>query len=837
MSNPIRQAIDGSLSSLKVTDRDVQDIMERIRQDEQPRVRKLKLRYAIVLAVLLALLTAGGTAAMILSPREIISDEVLPMAEESETGLWLTEEQVRKVLALAEENGMELPERTRDRMEEALGKYGGYWTERLIEDLMTARYGAVNEWPQEEYDWFVQLIDEMETAYAEGRERGPVEGELSREEAIARAEELVWGVYEGVPLNDAEQYEIQADFFDGLSVGYYPGYYWRVDFVRKNVAIPGIELEISADGQQMYSFISRDGADMAARADQIYGAFQDVYGVMETWSQETLRAFVESLKRAEAGGVRIESDYYRFMMETEYPDVPPEAITASRAGDIAMETLRSSLAGAAVIRRAVYIGDEPHPVWKVTVLEDRDAEGYTDFWNYYVEVDSVTGEVKCVDESASRFGYRYMYALHSTYRTTIPDSPSEAYPSVSAKQAQMSAVACLQRRYGEARDLNDPELFEITVKEDIGWQYTSNIQWLVTFDAREMGAVGYWAYVDGFGKVLDAGVDNGAITKGRSLDSIRFHHDVVIGIYDPDNPSFEAFMEEVRSFADQDDPIVRLLCRTRYAEAGGEHSLEWAEQAVCEALGVKPMILDAAGRYTGAALIDAGEQGLVWKFAISTEKGEMLVEMRDDTCELLSAVRVENLCDPWYAAILLESDMEAAGIAPEPYVPPVDDSGLAVDEGCVRGMRLNHIYARFCGLYGPDPLRWSQAQRRSFQNAVSQSSSLNVDIGVACMQDTRYPDVPAEAVSREEAARAGAEAMALSDYEVIGAALIADAPNAVWKVCYHTPDGWLYAEVDCLSGEVKTVAERSEMNYWFQDLVLERIIREHEGTFESTSVG
>ena len=841
MSNPIRQAIDGSLSSMRVTDRDVDAIMDRIRQDEQPRVRKLKVRYAVVLALLLALLTVGGTAAVMLSPRQIISDEVLPMAEESDTGLWLTAEQVNKVLDVARENDIVLPERVRERVDEALGRYGGYWTESLMEDLMIARYGYINEWPKEELKWFDQTIDDINRAYAEGRERDPAEGELSRAEAIARAKELVWDVYEDAPLDDEEQYAIYAGFLDGLSAGYYPGYYWYVYFMRENVTVPQVEVEISADGQQLYSFNSRSGAQEATRADELYGVFRDVYGPMERWPQATLRLFTDYLRQIEEKSDEFMSDNYRFMIQTDYPDVDPDALASWQAEAIALRALKERFTGAAVIKRSTYLGDEPNPVWKVTVLEDRNVEGYYDFWCYYVEVDSVTGEVKCIDESAEFYSYKYMYALHSVYQTTIPDIPKEAYPFVAEEQARMSAMAYLQKRYGETRDLNDAERFEVTVKEDIGWQYTSNVQWLVTFDAREIGEVGYWAYVDGFGKVLDAGLDNGAITKGRSLDSIRFEYDIVMGAYDPDGFRFEDFMEEVGAYGDQDDPVVRLLCQTKYAEFPEGNEMFWArrdsaEQAVYDALDLKRMTLDDAARYTCIALIDGGERGLIWKLAISTEKGELLVEIQDETHELLSVIRRENLCDPWYATILLQSDMEAAGIAPEPYVP-LAKNDLVVDEGCVRGMRLQHIYGRFCELYGPDPLRWSQAQLQSFQRVASESSSLSEDIGVACMQDTRYPDVPTGAISRDEAARAGAEALGLSDYEATGGVLIADAPNPVWKVCYRTPDSWYNAEVDCMTGEVKETTERGEALYWFQDLVLERVIREHEGTFQSLSNG
>ena len=847
MSNPIRQAIDGSLSSLKVTDRDVGAIMDRIRQEEQPSARKVRLRYVVVLAVLLALLTAGGTAAVLLSPRELISDEVLPMAEESETGLWLTEEQVRKVLALARSNGIDMPRNNQERIDSALKEYGGYWTESLIYDLMYARYGSsVSDWPKEELQWVNRTVSTLYQDYVEGRDRAPQEGELQRDEAIRRAKELILQMRDA-PLDDPTQYDISAVFLDGLSYTAYPGYFWRVDFCPKTVTAPMIEIEFSADGKQLYDFQFFPGAEGAQYGFEIDSAFRRIYGPMDRWPQEVLRAYVECLKIGEKSGMPLHEGY-RYLLETEFPDVAPEAISMHDANGAALEALGLHVGGTVLINHTTYIGDEPNPIWKVVVNTERDVEGYSDDWYYLVEVDSVTGEVKTIDEVAGMHSFRFEYVPHSVYKNVTPDIPDVAYPQVTEEEARMKAVAAIQERFGETRDLNDETLFEITAVKDTSFQWVTRMQWIVTFDARAIGEVGYWAYIDCFGEIMDVGIDNGAISQGHSLDSIRLEYEMVghimhLTVFE----RFCEFKEAVARSVNPDDVIARLFLETTHLDPHeGERNkrcLE-VEAFVMEEMGVKPLWLDdEPGVFREVVLMSSEKPGvaglgLVWKFAMQTERGDFLVEVADvdGALAMLSVVEMKDPFDPWYATNLLQSDMEAAGIAPEPYAQP-EQNGLAVDEGCVQGLPLMHIYARFRSLYGPDVLAWSQAQLQSFQRMASLSSSLAYDVGVACMQDTRYPQVPEGAISREEAAKAGAEALGLGEDTAVGAVLIADAPNAVWKVCYRTSDGWRYAEVDCMTGEVKTVAERMENGLWCQELVLERVLHEHEETFHSLSNG
>ena len=67
--------------------------------------------------------------------------------------------------------------------------------------------------------------------------------------------------------------------------------------------------------------------------------------------------------------------------------------------------------------------------------------------------------------------------------------------------------------------------------------------------------------------------------------------------------------------------------------------------------------------------------------------------------------------------------------------------------------------------------------------------------------------------------------------------LIADQDGPVWKVTYRSGTVWQYAEVDCMTGEVRTTAEDRGAYNWYQEIVLERTIQEHQESFHSIGNG
>jgi hypothetical protein len=294
----------------------------------------------------------------------------------------------------------------------------------------------------------------------------------------------------------------------------------------------------------------------------------------------------------------------------------------------------------------------------------------------------------------------------------------------------------------------------------------------------------------------------------------------------------------VRWLGVQGDPAAQLLLRTRY--------IYWVDDmdltAICRAVGVH--VYSDYDR----VLIDAGDRS-IWKLAIESNKGRLLVEADSKTNEVISCVQVASFADPWYAPYLLQADMEAAGIAPQPFagVTPVEHA----DPGTVSGMYVRHVLSRCMQLFGSDMITWTPAQLRAFRESAATSLDVGGDFGVYCLRRTWYPDVPVGAITREEAAVRAAAAIGAGDYTLEGAALIGTDRTPVWKVRLRVGDQLVYVQVNCVTGEpgaVYTRLERPAMTspvytdddpdeLWCRDIILEETVEECQESWQRTSNG
>lgn len=96
----------------------------------------------------------GAVAAVRLSAREIVERQVVPMALENDGGgvnETFTHEELARVVELAEENGVDVPEKIQTLLENG----EGYWEEETIMALAKAQFGPIpGRWTLEEQYWF-----------------------------------------------------------------------------------------------------------------------------------------------------------------------------------------------------------------------------------------------------------------------------------------------------------------------------------------------------------------------------------------------------------------------------------------------------------------------------------------------------------------------------------------------------------------------------------------------------------------------------------------------------------------------------------------------------------
>ena len=159
--------------------------------------------------------------------------------------------------------------------------------------------------------------------------------------------------------------------------------YWSIDY--QPLTLTGAEywVYISASGEVLGATTSGEiGA--GATVDSVSYRYRTLYDDDFTkCTPEQLRAFKAAITQT----TDVNSKSKMCIERTEYPDVPENAMTAERAGELAAQALNLT---DYVFEGGVLIGDSPNAVWRVRLTDNAAAD-----WRVrHVEVDCVTGEIK-----------------------------------------------------------------------------------------------------------------------------------------------------------------------------------------------------------------------------------------------------------------------------------------------------------------------------------------------------------------------------------------------------------------------------------------------------------
>lgn len=384
--NKLRRAMDKTLPGLEQDVWFEQRVLSRIH--ERPATRTISKRtVALVLVVAMLLLSATAVAAVILGGREVVDEYAVPMAGET-TGDSYTVEQTLELVALAEENGIVLSDNAKESIDKMLATGEGYYKEELIMAIAKAEFGdQPATWTLEQQNWFddvcvaIGFIPEKEKAM-------PEKGEDAFGWAAAIAAQHIRDYYgETADLQDLNVYDpVGVQYINGDVDGEYPGMYYSVTFQPKKAT----EAALYA---KEYWVCLNDNGEILGQTQRYFTdiAFGDTYGdKYEDWPQYALRLFRETVMNATPTPDGMKTIIC--MRMTSYPDIAEAAISREAAKQIAAEHLGTTVEACI---DSVYIGDDPNPVWKVS-LGFSDASGK---WvNYTVEVDSITGAVKVSQE-------------------------------------------------------------------------------------------------------------------------------------------------------------------------------------------------------------------------------------------------------------------------------------------------------------------------------------------------------------------------------------------------------------------------------------------------------
>lgn len=820
MSNELQRAIDTNLASLKVTERDVDRIMSKVRTN--PVRQRRKLPAGIAMAMMVMMITVGSVAAVLLSGREIVDEHAIPLAQLVE-GESYTVEQTKELIALAQQNGIELSENAKNSIDKFLAQGEGYYKEEMIMAIAKAEFGEnPSVWTLEQQKWFgdacvaIGFVDENDAGMPEG-------GEAAKEPIIAKAIAYVRQYYEAdAPLEDPEKYLIGVQYINGDVDGDYAGWYWTVGFDPLYAEGNQYGLTLDLEGNVMNIRVWR-GAGMGHTTTEILNGFERVYGSdIHAWTQEQMRAYQAALWLSDEESRSIGTE---MILRSTYPDVPEEAISREEAIRLALASMGVEEENVMSVR---YLGAAPNPVWKVVFFDSRTSEDAPRGWRCYVEVNSVTGAIISTDRLAVD---DYVHAGFMTWplatKEIIDTLITEQHPfteaSVSSERARSAAVQAIRQRY--------------QVDVDVEALYTSqatkvnrglDVQWEVTYQSIENNSHGYWVWVNYYGEVVELG-----LTDPNTLDSIRReHYEESQGVYEEIN-GYQRLRNALNSCNQQEDPVVQCLMLYQYGPLPDHVSTNKYKSLVCDTLEVAWANLDQ-GLY-----ITVGEQH-VWRIGVDTFTGYYYFDIDADTNELLAYTPCDDPDTPWYASRVLTRDMERFGLTMGQNSIRVHSADI-VDTGVLPGQSRWHMLARMQAIYGPCPATWSQSQRNDYRQAMLVSSDYGgLDWG--CISQTEYPETPDNAINSDYAATLAAQALGLKEYKLNSAVLLGDKPNPVWKLAIYTPEapdnspGYL-VEVDCITGEIKSQRPVNPEEEWYMFITLDSTYEYMEENYLVTENG
>ncbi|MBQ8201735.1 MAG: hypothetical protein IJZ74_08215 [Clostridia bacterium] len=686
--------------------------------------------------------------------------------------------------------------------------------------------------------------------------------EITAEEAIRIAERYIHTQEDAsVNLRDAAVYQIGCQYCPADAE--HAGNCYRVLFKALTAYATEYTVEVAADGTafpQVLSMKRQRGAGEWHTAEEMRIGFSRVYGTdMTRWTWQQLRTYCRMLISADHDTMRW-ADV--LMREMDYYDPESAAMTREGAEQHALAQLKTQgITGE--VEAAIYMRSGTDYVWKVTVRQTSPSQDGLE-WVHLLEISCQNGAI--VDHSrVDRVNVGMLpFIASGTNQQWLQYQYGSSSPALTDAEVMRIAEEHIREKYGETRSISDPALF--TCRDCHGYIPYQLERYLV-YQPVNAADVTYWVCIDWYGSVMDSGA--GCVKEGiTDLDLIRMYatdsapyqpREKEPEFYGANNqpmsrgyntPELLSIQEMARDCGDPEDPVVQVLLNTTYGNLSYNSAYHLAD-----------VTLALKNRGHNSILIER-DGVLIEKFAIQSDKGCFLVEINLDTKQMISVVQVEDCYDPWYAPFLLQEDMEKAGIAPKACdtVPMNNGTVYTAEEaGVVSGMRISHLNERYQQLYSLDIADWSQEQLRAWQQLAIVTESPGDDMGIYCLRRTYYPDVPANAITRERAAAFGASALGLAPgYLMDGAVLIGTDDTPVWKVCLYgtkadasdSAESYWYAEVNCLTGEVTAVRQRIEgatcempyygnnpVEYWFRDIVLEKTIQECEEDWNRTSNG
>ena len=217
------------------------------------------------------------------------------------------------------------------------------------------------------------------------------ENTLTRSDIIRLAAETIEARYPALKLLDEETYTV---YTDGIRR-------WSIRFVPKDIHLGEVTATVENDG----TITAYEVDDAPLSGDNLFDRYWSVYGYYGGWDQATWAQLSRDMEDLSPEGIE-----GKLIRQTDYPAEDSVAITREQAMALAVQATGKRSAEA---HTCVLIGAEPHPVWKLRVLD------YEDEADPMIELDAETGEVLNIDRYMVDVTPRYhVFTLERDWRAT-----------------------------------------------------------------------------------------------------------------------------------------------------------------------------------------------------------------------------------------------------------------------------------------------------------------------------------------------------------------------------------------------------------------------------------
>ena len=183
-----RNAVDRRLSGLQENPFLAQRIMNAEKGEIKPMKKKLTL--SMVLVIVLLLIAVAALAIALLSPKEIVEQVAVPLAQNN-TQENYTYEELKELITALNENGITLDEGSK--IVQAFQAGHGYWEGDTIKEICRAAFGE-DSWTPEQSYWYGEMMVAV-GAWEHNAYILPKEDELQEEQARILAVQVLKNTY------------------------------------------------------------------------------------------------------------------------------------------------------------------------------------------------------------------------------------------------------------------------------------------------------------------------------------------------------------------------------------------------------------------------------------------------------------------------------------------------------------------------------------------------------------------------------------------------------------------------------------------------------------------